>query len=117
MPKRDDDFLRKMLFEFEQDEEYEFIIGGICGMDDKERKEEYHVKLACDAGLMVEEAESVYRLTSQGHDYIAAIRSDTIWRKTKDGAAKVGGVSLSVMKDIAVAYVKQEIGERLGISI
>ncbi len=117
MPRRDDDYLRKLLINFEESDDYQFIVGGVVGLSPEEAKEEYHVLLACDAGLMLEQGDSVFRLTSQGHDYIAAIRSDTIWKKTKDGAEKVGGVTLAVMKDIAVAYAKQELSTRLGLNI
>jgi hypothetical protein len=58
-----------------------------------------------------------YRLTNQGHDYIGAIKNETIWKKTKEGALQVGGVTLGMMKDIAIAYLKQEAAERLGLSL
>lgn len=56
-------------------------------------------------------------MTNQGHDYLAAVRSDTIWNKTKGAANQLGGATLGVMKDIAVAYVKQEAKEKLGLSL
>ena len=117
MPKRDDEFLRQLLFKFEESEDYQFLIGGVSGLNADEQKEEYHVLLACDAGIMCPLGVAMFRLTSQGHDYIAAIRSDTIWKKTKDGAASIGGVSLGVMKDLALAYLKQEISVRLGVDL
>ena len=49
--------------------------------------------------------EGTYRLTNQGHDYIEAIKSDTVWQKTKDGASQVGGATLGMMKDIAISYL------------
>jgi hypothetical protein len=115
--KRDDDYLRELLLKYEADDDYLFIIGGATGPDDEEFKEEYHVALACDAGLMVQTGRAAYRLTSQGHDYLDAIRSDTVWRKTKAGAAQVGGMTLGLMKDLAIAYVKQEAAEKLGIEL
>ncbi len=117
MAKRDDDFLREMMLGFEASNETIFIIGGVMGMPPEEQKKEYHVKLACDAGFMLETNRGVYRLTSQGHDYIDAIRSDTVWDKTKEGASKVGGFSLGMMRDLAIAYVKQEAAEKLGIQL
>jgi len=56
-------------------------------------------------------------MTNHGHDYLAVIRSDSAWGQTKKGAAKIGGVSLTIMKDIALAYVKQEASKKLGIEL
>lgn len=81
----------------------------------EEWNERYHVLMLADEGLVTEVGRGTFRLTSQGHDYINAIRSDNVWAKTKDGAAQVGGVTLGVMKDLATAYLKQEIAQKLGI--
>ena len=68
--------------------------------------------------MWVHEVDSgIFRLTNQGHDYLAAIRDDGIWQKTKEAASSAGGVGLGVMKDIAVAYVKQELSTRLGMAL
>ena len=115
--KRDDDFFRDMLLGFESSKDNLFFVGGTLGMDAQEKKTEYHVRLACDAGFMLEMNHATYRLTSQGHDYLDAVRSDTVWKKTKDGAAKVGGMTIGMMKDLAVAIVKQEAAEKLGIKL
>jgi hypothetical protein len=56
-------------------------------------------------------------MTNCGHDYLDAIRSDTVWAKTRSGAASVGGVTLGIMRDMAVAYLKREVSEKLGLSL
>ena len=66
---------------------------------------------------MTRVSDSGYRMTNAGHDYLDAIRSDTIWKKTKDGAAELGGVTLGMMRDIAIGYLKQEAATKLGISL
>jgi Hypothetical protein (DUF2513) len=68
-------------------------------------------------GILCQVGNSVLRITDQGHDYLAAIRGDGVWQKTKAAALTAGGVGLGVMKDIAVAYVRQELSTRLGISL
>ncbi|MEM5467388.1 DUF2513 domain-containing protein [Celeribacter marinus] len=113
--KRDDEKLRELLFKVEAESDFLIIIPETLGMVEEDRIELYHAKLCCDAGLLLEVNNSVYRLTSQGHDYLDAIRSDTVWDKTKAGAAKVGGMTLGMMKDLAVVYVKQEVAEKLGV--
>lgn len=42
---------------------------------------------------------------------------DGVWQKTEAAASTAGGVGLGVMKDIAIAYVKQELSTRLELSL
>ena len=42
---------------------------------------------------------------------------DGVWQKTKTAASTAGGVGLGVMKDIAIAYVKQELSARLELPL
>jgi hypothetical protein len=117
--KRDDDLLRSLLLEIETSESEIFLISLHDQSPMEERRRKYHADLLCDAGLLLSSGRSndVFRLTNDGHDYIAAIRSNKAWEKTKEGAAKVGGMTLGMMKDLALAYVKQEASEKLGIQL
>jgi hypothetical protein len=56
-------------------------------------------------------------LTMAGHDFLDPVRSPEVWRRTKAGAEKVGGMGLSLFVELAKAYGKQLITERLGISL
>lgn len=115
--RRDDDFIRALLFEAEESRQ-PFLVAPISLRPSTEDlKRHMHAKWLADAGLFLEVNEGVFRLTNQGHDYLASIRDEGIWRKTKESAASVGGVGLSIMKDIAVAYAKQELSIKLGINI
>ena len=97
--KRNDDFLRELLFEIEE-RENGFAYQRTMGEDSKKLD---HLELLCDKGLICQRSPNVYRLTSQGHDYIEAIRDPGIWKKTKDAAAKNGGqVTLEIIKTIAI---------------
>ena len=80
-------------------------------------KRHQHAELLCDAGFLLAVREGVYRMTNQGHDYLAVVRSDTIWKKTKSASAELGGVTLGIMKDMAVAYLKQEAKQKLGLDL
>lgn len=115
--RRDDDYLRQLLFEFEAEEDWLILVRNTIGQNLEQRKKRYHIDLLCDAGLMTNISDSGYRMTNFGHDFLNSIREDTIWRKTKEGAAKVGGASLGLIADIATAYVKQEIETKLGIKL
>lgn len=46
-------------------------------------------------------------LTPEGHEFIANIRQDTNWDKTKQIAKKVGSFSLSAIKDIASNVISE----------
>lgn len=115
---RDDDYIRSLLFSYEGSNEWLFLMPGVTNSaSEDERRERYHVLLMSDAGLITDVGRGTFRLTNYGHDYINAIRSDTIWAKTKDGALQIGGATLGMVKDIAVAYLKQEAAQKLGINL
>ncbi len=114
---RDDGYIRKILLDLEASNETFLISTDTLGGDAEDKKFHYHIELLCDGGLLTPLGVGTYRMTNQGHDFVAAIRDDTIWKRTKEGAAQVGGVTLGVLKDIAVAYAKQEVRVKLGIEI
>ena len=72
-----------------------------------------HIALMRDAGLVrasVEEDLSgnvfacVRSLTWEGHDYLAAVRSDAVWGEVKRRvASKLGDAALDTMKAVAVS--------------
>ncbi|SIS86693.1 DUF2513 domain-containing protein [Phaeovulum vinaykumarii] len=115
--KRDDEYIRELLFKYEADEDWLLFMPGLTKDDDAEWNERGHVHLMIDEGLVAPVGKHGMRLTSAGHDYLDAIRNDGIWEKTKEGAAAVGGATLGMMKDIAVAYLKQAAAEKLGITL
>jgi len=85
----------------------------------------YHVMLLHEAGLLAAKDLSAMddfdwrpqRLTIRGHEYLDTIRDTEVWRLTKAGAEKAGGVSLAVMLEIGKAYGKQVLRKRLGLDI
>ena len=115
--RRDDDYIRQLLLDIEASDELYFLAGLTMSMAAEEQKKHQHAELMCDVGFLAAVNDGVYRMTNHGHDYLAVIRNETIWAKTKKGASKIGGASLGIMKDIAVAYVKQEASDRLGLEL
>ncbi len=115
--KRNDDVLRQILFEIESQEDWVFHLPQFISMPKDDRLKYGHICLLCDAGFVAEVGNGTFRLTNDGHDYLDAIRSDTIWNNTKNGASKVGGMTLEMMRDLAIAYLKQEAAEKLGIQL
>ena len=53
----------------------------------------------------------IYRLTSDGYDYLDSIREASIWKKTSDKLIQVGGsAALDVVKSLAISVVKDRLG-------
>lgn len=82
-----------------------------------------HLRLLNDAGFIearfLPEVEGeralpatrIYRLTWSGHDYLAAVGDDKVWAKTKERLGpKLVSVSLEVVKSVAVAVMKHQLG-------
>lgn len=84
----------------------------------------YHIELLFDAGLISANMHRpsdggapsfhVSRLTWDGHEFLDAIRSDTVWQKTKKSFVS-GGISMtfdlvkSVASDVAAAILKSHL--------
>lgn len=69
----------------------------------------YHVKYCIESGLLVSDGPTglyqtwVCDLSPKGHDFLANIRSKTIWSKVKDLASKVGSNGVDAVIEIAKA--------------
>lgn len=65
----------------------------------------YHIDLADELGLIKTSlcigCSSVLDLSAQGHLFLADIREDNVWNKTKEISKQIGASSLSTVKDIA----------------
>ena len=119
--KRDNEYLRELLFEIESNDNYLIFVPLSLGMSAEEQRGHYHVHLLCDVGYMVKASDSPnagYRLTSQGHDFIEAIRDKGIWEKTKEAVAETGGnATLEMVKALASGLLKKKISEHTGIDV
>lgn len=53
----------------------------------------------------------VKRLTWQGHEFLDAVRSDTIWNHTKEKIGKSGGSwTVSLLLQVATLEIKKQLG-------
>lgn len=55
----------------------------------------------------------IYDLSPEGHEFLANIRSEENWSKTKEVAAKVGSFSLDVLTKIAVSVISSLINKHI----
>lgn len=108
---------RDPLFEAEASDQPHLLAVMTMNPSESDLKRHMHAVWLSDAGFFQKVNNGVFRITNQGHDYLAAIRDDGVWKKTKEAASSAGGVGLGIMKDIAVAYVRQELSTRLGLSL
>ena len=53
----------------------------------------------------------IFSITWQGHEFLDAVRNDTVWKKTKDKVASVGGTaSVEILTQIAAGFLRQMLG-------
>ena len=130
--KRDMDLIRSLLLEIEGGKRVFHVISHeiaeMIGVDPAQATEpeeadrlDYHLGLLRDAEFVEFYRGGggdwqVERITWNGHEFLDTVRDGEIRRRTKDGAKKVGGASISLMLDMAKAYGKHVASERLGIS-
>lgn len=118
--KRDFDLVRKLLVYFEEKPGPEHVeIPPIAGYDELTIK--YHLVLLHDAGLLrcepVTSSSSdrviyvlPFDLTWDGHEFLAKIRDDGLWRKTKDAILSKGGqLTFNTITTVATTLMKKMI--------
>lgn len=70
----------------------------------------YHLRQCAFSGYFIEDGYrynindnvEIDDLSPAGHAFLANIRSDTIWKKSKDIGAKIGIFTINGLKDIAI---------------
>jgi Hypothetical protein (DUF2513) len=119
--KRDMELVRKLLAYFDEKPDDRHVanvkIEGHRPMSIK-----YHLILLYEAGFIAGEptvstsSKRVIRvlpmrLTWEGHEFLAAARNDTIWRRTRAKISSVGGeVPSTVLKELLTQTIKGQLG-------
>lgn len=134
--KRDLDLIRNLLFQVEETTEDERCDGSPWRMFSSSgtpsQVVNYHVRLLLDRGILHPDSVKLdgqdqagrpaakFRpdaLTNEGHEFLESVRNPEIWRKTKEGANKVGSFGIDLIKDLAKGFLKTEIKKRTGLEI
>ena len=105
---------------------------------EEEQKREYHVGLLRDnqfvafknerlepygkGGTSLQGRRQIRSLevtaTNSGHDFLEAIRDNTIWNSTKTAVAEIGGgATLDIIKRLAIGLLKTKIEKHTGIAL
>jgi hypothetical protein len=123
--KRDLEYERELLLKIEGGNKLRMenlLPEGATGED--LQKLRYHLgMLADEAGLVrAIPAHSMQgkswldiELTWAGHEFAETVRDPEVWRRTKEGAKKVGSWSVGLLAEMGKAYVKVVAKEKLGI--
>lgn len=119
--RRDMDLVRRILLKAEESTEEQGRAGWLKLDGYDQMTVARHVQLLKEAGLaeahvltgdgVAPQAALVFRLTWEGHDFLDAVRNDTVWAKTKQLLKEKGGSgSFEIIKAIAISYAKAQLG-------
>lgn len=116
--QRDDDYLRALLQEMEQSDEWMHLSGLYSSMTAEDAKRHFHVLLLVDAGFLapMKAGGSAFRITNTGHDFLALTRKSETWEATKAASKHLGGASLQMLYRVAEGYARNKLAE-LGIPL
>ena len=112
--KRDMDLIRQILLEVESFDHWRQMGFDLCGYDEDEVY--YNLDLLISCGLIdgnVNRRKSgkprpeVGQLTWEGQDFLDAIRSDSIWQKTKDHmkSKNLQSVPYEILNKVAINHI------------
>lgn len=102
--KRDFELLKKILIEIENFPDVKRRSIQINGYSPQELN--YHIGLLHEANLLKGKSHSddswfVSSLTWEGHEFLDAIKNDTVWKKAKQIISEKGGnISVEVLKTL-----------------
>jgi hypothetical protein len=115
--ERDGDLIREILFPLEQKPADKDWLTDTDFPEDRRKAVAYHVELLQEAGF-VEAAirpstDVLFRaegLTWEGHDFLDAIRDDTVWTRTKETLRSKGlSFAFDLVKFVAISITKDQL--------
>lgn len=122
--KRDMDLIRKILLEVEKQEGSSEWPEQHTIPRYKPEQITYHIGQLHENGLIKAgrhviyggdyqyEKWEIYKLTWEGHNFLDAIRADTIWEKTKDKMSEKGyDMPFEMIKDVALGLIKAALNQ------
>ncbi|WP_404403835.1 DUF2513 domain-containing protein [Jeotgalibacillus malaysiensis] len=119
--ERNVELLKKILLYIELDQQPDKLKYNITIDNYDSKVISYHIKLLVEAGFLEGKdlGFDIYlwgakSLTNSGHDFLDAIRNDTIWNKTQDEIKRQGmnlkNIPLDMVKALMIQVGKQMFG-------
>ena len=122
--KRDMDLVRKLLAYFEDKADDQHVLASTIAFEGYAADPltvDYHLILLYEAGFIAGEPRrsrtgrmiSVlpFRLTSEGHEFLAAARDESVWRKVKAKlTAGTGDVPIAILKELLMQTIRLQLG-------
>jgi len=109
------DVIRKLLLWMEEQDNDHFIYGHFPPMPDQDTTDA-HIHMLESVGFLTKPAKNQYRISWEGYEFLDKVRDPEIWKKTKEGASKLGSWSVRLLGEIASGYIKLKADE-IGIPI
>lgn len=115
--QRDMNYLRELLTELVESDEWLHPIGLFDAPDECDSKRDYHVRLLCQEGFLERTQPGIYMVCSRGHDFLSFSAEKTIWEKAKATVAHLKNPSLTMLTNVAEAIAMKQINKALGIGL
>ncbi|WOE75278.1 DUF2513 domain-containing protein [Alterisphingorhabdus coralli] len=109
--KRDMETIREMLLWMEEQDERLFMLGELPIFDDNREKTIAHLTMLQSAGFIDKMPSGAFSISWEGYEFLDKVRDPEIWRKTKDGAEKVGSWGIKLIGELASGYIKLKASE------
>lgn len=128
--KLNPDCLRDLLMYLESETRPNYIVSFTAsGLREKSEKLSrysadellYHIEQCSASGLLIQYTKDlsgnllIADISPKAHEFLANIRDDTLWGKTKGIAREVGSASMSALGEIAAGVVSAIIHKKLGL--
>jgi len=117
--RRDEELLRKLMLEIEEDPDPVVLYDNSLDMDDEGRRIYYHLRLLADAKFLEEAGKfgGAFRITNDGHDFIGLMKDEGVWASMKNKAgAAVPHYGLRLLFEVGNGLVRQKLRD-MGIPI
>lgn len=116
--KRDMDKARSVMLALEENDGPFFMTMDIPGLGDTEDGNEAaeYILMLQSAGYLESSQRHVYRISWAGHEFLDSVRDPEIWRKTKEGANKMGSWSMKLLGELAIGFARMK-AQELGLPL
>ena len=117
--KRDMNLVRKILLEVEANTDGSTPLMTVSVENYSQDQIQYHLAILIDAGLIeaidTSSASGIgyypTRLTWEGHEFLDAARSETIWKKAMSSLSKVSeSIALPILKELLLSEMRSQLG-------